>query len=70
MSIMFPMISSLRELQDAKAVLEECKQELTAEGKKFSSSIEVGTMIETPPPSSSPTTWPPSATSSPSAPTT
>ena len=45
---MFPMISSLRELQDAKAVLEECKQELTAEGKKFSSSIEVGTMIETP----------------------
>lgn len=48
MSIMFPMISSLRELQDAKAVLEECKQELTAEGKKFSSSIEVGTMIETP----------------------
>ena len=48
MSIMFPMITSLRELQDAKAILEECKQELTAEGKKFSDNIEVGTMIETP----------------------
>ena len=48
MSIMFPMIISLRELQDAKAVLEECKAELTAEGKKFSDKIEVGTMIETP----------------------
>ena len=36
------------QLQDAKAVLEECKAELTAEGKKFSDKIEVGTMIETP----------------------
>ncbi len=63
MSIMF-------QLQDAKAILEECKQELTAEGKKFSDNIEVGTMIETPPPSSSPMIWPPSATSSPSAPMT
>ena len=42
------LITSLRELQDAKAVLEECKAELTAEGKKFSDKIEVGTMIETP----------------------
>jgi len=48
MSIMFPMITSLRELQDAKAVLEECKAELTAEGKKFSDKIEVGTMIRDP----------------------
>ena len=35
MSIMFPMITSLRELQDAKAVLDECRTELRAEGKKF-----------------------------------
>ena len=35
MSIMFPMITSLRELQDAKAVLDECRAELRAEGKKF-----------------------------------
>lgn len=70
MSIMFPMITSLRELQDAKAVLEECRAELTAEGVKMGQNIEVGTMIETPPPCSSRTSWPPSATSSPSAPTT
>jgi len=48
MSIMFPMITSLRELQDAKAILEECKQELTAEGVAYTKDIEVGTMIETP----------------------
>ena len=48
MSIMFPMITSLRELQDAKAVLEECRAELTAEGVKMGKNIEVGTMIETP----------------------
>ncbi len=70
MSIMFPMITSLRELQDAKAVLEECKAELTAEGKKFSDKIEVGTMIETPAAFWWRTIWPRSAISSPSAPTT
>ena len=48
MSIMFPMITSLRELQDAKAVLEECRAELAAEGVKMGQNIEVGTMIETP----------------------
>ena len=48
MSIMFPMIISLRELQDAKAILEECRAELIAEGKKVSDKIEIGTMIETP----------------------
>ena len=48
MSIMFPMITSLRELQDAKAVLNECRAELTAEGVKFDQNLEVGTMIETP----------------------
>ncbi len=45
---MFPMITSLRELQDAKAVLDECRAELRAEGKKFDEKLEVGTMIETP----------------------
>ncbi len=47
MGIMFPMIISLRELQDAKAILEECRQELLAEGQKVGE-IEIGTMIETP----------------------
>ena len=45
MSIMFPMITSLRELQDAKAVLEECRAELTAEGVKMGQNIEVGTCL-------------------------
>ncbi|MDD5069358.1 MAG: phosphoenolpyruvate--protein phosphotransferase [Candidatus Omnitrophica bacterium] len=46
--IMFPMISGLEELQAAKKVLEECKKELKAEGKKFKEDISVGTMIEIP----------------------
>ena len=46
-SIMFPMIISLRELRDAKATLEECREELIAEGKAVGK-VEVGTMIETP----------------------
>ena len=44
---MFPMITSLRELHDAKNILDECKVELAAEGKKICE-VEVGTMIETP----------------------
>ena len=36
------------QLQDAKAVLNECRAELTAEGVKFDQNLEVGTMIETP----------------------
>mgnify|MGYP000840198046 FL=1 len=36
------------QLQDAKAVLEECRAELAAEGVKMGQNIEVGTMIETP----------------------
>ena len=43
------MITSLRELQDAKAILQECRQELLAEGKG-GREHQVGTMIETPRP--------------------
>lgn len=45
--IMFPMIISLREVIDAKAVLEECRQELIAEGIEVGE-VEIGIMIETP----------------------
>jgi phosphoenolpyruvate-protein phosphotransferase (PTS system enzyme I) len=48
LSIMFPMISGLSELQEAKKWLEICKQELSQEGKAFSHSIRVGIMIEIP----------------------
>ena len=47
LGIMFPMITSLRELHDAKNILDECRVELAAEGKKMGD-VEVGTMIETP----------------------
>ena len=46
-SIMFPMIISVSEVKDAKAILEECRQELIAEGKEIGD-VEIGIMIETP----------------------
>lgn len=46
--IMFPMLISLEELRDAKEIVEECKKELTAEGKAFDENIELGMMMETP----------------------
>lgn len=46
--IMFPMISSLTELRDAKAVLESVKKELNTEGIPYSSNVPVGMMIEVP----------------------
>ena len=47
LAIMFPMIISVRELREAKDILQECKEELTREGVKMGE-IEVGIMIETP----------------------
>ena len=46
--IMFPMIISLEELREAKALVEECKQELKEAGIAFDPDIETGMMIETP----------------------
>ncbi|QYR23659.1 phosphoenolpyruvate--protein phosphotransferase [Paenibacillus sp. sptzw28] len=46
--IMYPLISSLEEVKAANALLEEAKQELTAEGHSFDENIEVGIMIELP----------------------
>lgn len=46
--IMFPMISGVMELRRAKAVLEECKEELRKEGAAFGDETEVGAMIEIP----------------------
>lgn len=46
--IMFPMIISMSELKKAKAILEQCKNELQQAGISFNRSIEVGMMIETP----------------------
>ncbi|MGV8091916.1 MAG: phosphoenolpyruvate--protein phosphotransferase [Mangrovibacterium sp.] len=46
--IMFPMIVSPDELRAAKAIVENCKNELRAEGRTFNENIETGVMIETP----------------------
>lgn len=46
--VMFPMISSLEELRDAREVLAECQRELRAEGVPFDERIETGAMIEVP----------------------
>ncbi|RKD23635.1 phosphotransferase system, enzyme I, PtsI [Caminicella sporogenes DSM 14501] len=48
LKIMFPMISSLEELLEAKKVLEKVKKDLDNEGIKYASNIEVGMMIEVP----------------------
>jgi phosphotransferase system enzyme I (PtsI) len=48
MKIMFPMISTMKELRDAKKIFEKSKQELINEGIPFKNDIEVGIMIEIP----------------------
>lgn len=46
-SVMFPMIISVREVRDAKELLEECRRELQEQGYPVGQ-VEVGIMIETP----------------------
>ena len=46
-SVMFPMIISVREIRDAKDVLEECRRELRERGVAMGE-VEIGIMIETP----------------------
>ena len=46
--VMFPMISAIEELRQAKSVLEEAKSELRKRGVPFQDRIEVGIMVETP----------------------
>lgn len=46
--IMFPMVINITEVRKSKALLEECKAELRAEGVAFDENVKVGIMIETP----------------------
>lgn len=46
--IMFPMIATIKEFKDAKAIFEEEKAKLIAEGVAVSDKIEVGMMVEIP----------------------
>ncbi|MDP3143431.1 MAG: phosphoenolpyruvate--protein phosphotransferase, partial [Candidatus Omnitrophota bacterium] len=46
--LMYPMISGVEELRQAKVILDEVKEELKRENKSFDENIEVGAMIEVP----------------------
>ena len=46
--ILFPMISSVDEIREAKKLLEETRQELLAQGVEIASKMEIGAMIEVP----------------------
>jgi phosphotransferase system enzyme I (PtsI) len=46
-SIMFPMISNVKEIRDAKIILEQAKAELIADGVAFNN-VKVGIMVEIP----------------------
>lgn len=48
LKIMFPMITSLWEVREAKKICEEVKKELKEEGHLYSDNVEIGIMIETP----------------------
>ena len=48
LAVMFPMIATVKEFKDAKAVFEEEKAKLVADGVKVSDDIEVGMMMEIP----------------------
>ncbi len=48
LKILFPMISGIAEIRNAKAILEEAKEELIKECIPFDEGIEVGAMIEIP----------------------
>lgn len=46
--IMFPMVSGVQEVLEAKSVLKDCAEELVAEGIDVPEEVEVGAMIEIP----------------------
>ncbi|MBR1497446.1 MAG: phosphoenolpyruvate--protein phosphotransferase [Oscillospiraceae bacterium] len=48
LAIMFPMVTSVWEVKEAKKMCELVKKELDAEGIPYAADVEVGIMIETP----------------------
>ena len=48
LGIMFPMVTSVWEVREAKKLCESVKAELRAEGVPYSEHVEIGIMIETP----------------------
>ncbi|MEJ7535155.1 putative PEP-binding protein, partial [Staphylococcus hominis] len=48
LNIMFPMVATIKEFRDAKAMLLEEKENLQNEGYEVSEDIELGIMVEIP----------------------
>ncbi len=48
LSIMFPMVTSVWEVKEARKMCEQVQQELTEEGIPFADHVDLGIMIETP----------------------
>ena len=48
LGIMFPMVTSVWEVREAKKICENVKNELKAEGIPYSDDVQIGIMIETP----------------------
>lgn len=48
LKIMFPLVTNLEELKQAKGVVREVKEQLVSEGVPFDEGIELGVMIEVP----------------------
>lgn len=48
LGIMFPMITSVSEVEKIKAICEEVRSELRSDNIEYSSNVEIGIMIETP----------------------
>jgi phosphoenolpyruvate-protein phosphotransferase len=48
LKIMFPMVATVAEVRAARAVLEECRAELLAEGQPVAEEMEIGVMVEVP----------------------
>ncbi|THB71145.1 MAG: phosphoenolpyruvate--protein phosphotransferase [Desulfovibrio sp.] len=47
-AVMFPMISGLKEVREAKALWQRARQELRAEGRRIAQDIPLGIMVELP----------------------
>ncbi|BCX48864.1 phosphoenolpyruvate-protein phosphotransferase [Haloferula helveola] len=47
-AVMFPLVSGIREVRQARALLRECMEELAVEGVPFDDQLETGVMIEVP----------------------
>lgn len=48
LAIMFPMIISVEEIRELKAIITTLKDQLRTEGKAFDENIQIGVMVETP----------------------